>query len=46
MAQRFDKSQEAVLASQTNFCLVAGAGSGKTKTLVEYLLRYLEENPQ
>jgi ATP-dependent helicase/nuclease subunit A len=41
----FDKSQVAVLRCPRNFCLVAGAGSGKTKTLVEYILRFLAAEP-
>ncbi|MDR0882623.1 MAG: UvrD-helicase domain-containing protein [Candidatus Adiutrix sp.] len=42
MTDNFNPSQEAVLASKVNSCVVAGAGSGKTKTLVEYLVRFLE----
>ncbi|MDR1607610.1 MAG: UvrD-helicase domain-containing protein [Deltaproteobacteria bacterium] len=41
-----DESQEAVYNCASNFCLVAGAGSGKTTTLVEYLLRYLAAKPE
>ncbi|MDR2613688.1 MAG: UvrD-helicase domain-containing protein [Deltaproteobacteria bacterium] len=41
----FNESQERVLASAVNLCVTAGAGTGKTRTLVEYVLRYLERDP-
>ncbi|MDR1165023.1 MAG: UvrD-helicase domain-containing protein, partial [Deltaproteobacteria bacterium] len=45
MSQGFNDSQERVLRAATNLCVVAGAGSGKTKTLVERIVRFLENNP-
>jgi ATP-dependent exoDNAse (exonuclease V) beta subunit len=39
-------SQKKVLECRENFCVVAGAGSGKTGTMVEYLLRFVEEDPE
>jgi ATP-dependent helicase/nuclease subunit A len=42
----YDLYQTAVLESRGPFCVTAGAGSGKTGTLVEYLMRYVEEDPQ
>jgi ATP-dependent helicase/nuclease subunit A len=42
----YDPYQTAVLESRGPFCVTAGAGSGKTGTLVEYLMRYVEEDPQ
>ena len=42
---RFDDYQQAVLNSRKAFCVTAGAGSGKTGTLVEYLLRFVETGP-
>ncbi|MDR3153518.1 MAG: UvrD-helicase domain-containing protein [Deltaproteobacteria bacterium] len=41
----FNESQERVLAADVNLCVTAGAGSGKTKTLVECILRFLERDP-
>ncbi|MDR2422562.1 MAG: UvrD-helicase domain-containing protein [Deltaproteobacteria bacterium] len=41
----FDESQEIVLGAWSNLCVNAGAGSGKTKTLVECLLRFVEADP-
>ncbi|MDR1042170.1 MAG: UvrD-helicase domain-containing protein [Deltaproteobacteria bacterium] len=42
----FNESQEAVLAAAVNLCVTAGAGSGKTKTLVEYIVRWLSRGYQ
>ncbi|MDR2406483.1 MAG: UvrD-helicase domain-containing protein [Deltaproteobacteria bacterium] len=43
---KFDKSQEEVLSSRKNFAVVAGAGSGKTRTMVEYVVNHMEESPE
>ncbi|MDR2460739.1 MAG: UvrD-helicase domain-containing protein [Deltaproteobacteria bacterium] len=40
----FNTFQEKVLASSDNLCVVAGAGTGKTRVLVEYIVRFLENN--
>ncbi|MDR1295902.1 MAG: UvrD-helicase domain-containing protein [Deltaproteobacteria bacterium] len=40
----FNQSQNAVLDSRSTFCVTAGAGSGKTRTLVEYIVRYVEDD--
>ncbi|MDR1486551.1 MAG: UvrD-helicase domain-containing protein [Deltaproteobacteria bacterium] len=45
MSHKFDDSQQEVLDSRSNFCVVAGAGSGKTGTLVEYIVRFIEGDP-
>ncbi|MDR2367809.1 MAG: UvrD-helicase domain-containing protein [Deltaproteobacteria bacterium] len=42
MDSQYNESQEAVLGCRTNFCVTAGAGSGKTGTIVEYIIRYVE----
>ncbi|MDR2442315.1 MAG: UvrD-helicase domain-containing protein [Deltaproteobacteria bacterium] len=42
----FNEDQIRVLNSQKTLCVVAGAGSGKTGTLVEYLVRFVERDPQ
>jgi DNA helicase IV len=36
-----EKQKEAVLAENNRLLILAGAGSGKTKTLIEKLLQYL-----
>ncbi|MDR3204429.1 MAG: UvrD-helicase domain-containing protein [Deltaproteobacteria bacterium] len=46
MADLFDPSQVRVLESRSCLCVEAGAGSGKTGTLVERVVRHLEDNPQ
>ncbi|MDR0356551.1 MAG: UvrD-helicase domain-containing protein [Deltaproteobacteria bacterium] len=44
MCAEFNSSQKAVLSSRSTFSVVAGAGSGKTGTLVEYIVRYIEDD--
>ncbi|MDR0549746.1 MAG: UvrD-helicase domain-containing protein [Deltaproteobacteria bacterium] len=39
-----DEQLLAALAS-SNLCLIAGAGSGKTTTMVEHILRFIEADP-
>ncbi|MDR2349337.1 MAG: UvrD-helicase domain-containing protein [Deltaproteobacteria bacterium] len=43
-ADEFNESQLSVLNFSENMSVVAGAGTGKTKTLVEYILRFLEKD--
>ncbi|MDR1871432.1 MAG: UvrD-helicase domain-containing protein [Deltaproteobacteria bacterium] len=40
-----DKRQGEAISCRVNLCLKAGAGSGKTTTLVEHVLGYVAENP-
>ncbi|MDR2387020.1 MAG: UvrD-helicase domain-containing protein, partial [Deltaproteobacteria bacterium] len=44
MTSEFNLSQRAVLDCQENFCVTAGAGSGKTGTIVEYIIRHVERD--
>ncbi|MDR1111068.1 MAG: UvrD-helicase domain-containing protein [Deltaproteobacteria bacterium] len=44
MSAEFNTSQTAVLDSRRNFCVIAGAGSGKTGTMVEYIIRFIEDD--
>ncbi|MDR0622385.1 MAG: UvrD-helicase domain-containing protein [Deltaproteobacteria bacterium] len=44
MDRKDNESQLAVLGCQDNFCVTAGAGSGKTGTMVEYIIRHVESD--
>ncbi|MDR1656810.1 MAG: UvrD-helicase domain-containing protein [Deltaproteobacteria bacterium] len=43
---KYNDDQIKVLENRSTLCVVAGAGSGKTGTLVEYLVRFIEADPQ
>ncbi|MDR2354094.1 MAG: UvrD-helicase domain-containing protein, partial [Deltaproteobacteria bacterium] len=42
----FNEEQKNVLNCFQNMAVIAGAGTGKTKTLIEYIVRFLEANPE
>ncbi|MDR2199260.1 MAG: UvrD-helicase domain-containing protein [Deltaproteobacteria bacterium] len=42
----FNESQSKVLASEKNLVVTAGAGSGKTHTLIEYIVKFIEKDPE
>ncbi|MDR2302038.1 MAG: UvrD-helicase domain-containing protein, partial [Deltaproteobacteria bacterium] len=44
MPSEYNQSQTAVLDCRENFCVTAGAGSGKTGTIVEYVIRHVERD--